>query len=163
MGFVKMILSNRLFLIAIRIVIGITFIWASVDKIFHPAEFAINIYNYRMLPYWAINLMAIIMPWLELMCGTLMIVGPLWRGSAFMIGVMLVVFIVALSSAIARGLDINCGCFSVGEEGHAVGVDLLIRDILMLVGIAIVLAFGEAKSRLISKEIKLWRANASQG
>jgi len=75
--------------------------------------------------------------------------------------VMLLVFIIALSSAIARGLDINCGCFSVGEEGHAVGVDLLIRDILMLIGIAIVLAFGESKSRLIGEEVKVWRQKAS--
>lgn len=155
MGILRTILSNRLVLMAIRIVLGVTFVWASIDKIVHPAEFAMSIYNYRMLPYWAINLMAIIMPWLELVCGVLIMVGPLWRGSAFMIGVMLLVFVIALSSAIARGLDINCGCFSVGEEGHAVGLDLLIRDILMLAGVVLVLKFGEPKWRLITQEIKM--------
>ncbi|MGQ9809899.1 MAG: MauE/DoxX family redox-associated membrane protein [bacterium] len=159
MGFLKVIFTNRLFLIAIRIIIGITFIWASMDKIMKPGEFAINIYNYRMLPYWTINLMAIIMPWMELICGVLIIVGFFWRGSAFLIGAMLLVFIIALSSAIARGLDISCGCFSVGEEGHAVGLDLLIRDILMLIGIVIMLVFGELRWRLVTEELRLWREN----
>jgi hypothetical protein len=54
-------------------------------------------------------------------------------------GVMLLVFIIALSSALARGLDINCGCFSV-EGGHGVDVGLLIRDILMFLGALIVMS-----------------------
>jgi hypothetical protein len=61
-----------------------------------------------------------------------------------MIGVMLGVFIIAISSALVRGLDISCGCFSV-EGGHGVAEDLLIRDILMFLGAAIVVFFGTSK------------------
>jgi putative oxidoreductase len=83
------------------------------------------------------------MPWLELICGVLIIVGLLLRGSAVIIGLMLLIFIVALSSALVRGLDISCGCFSVSDE-HGVAVDLLVRDIFLLVAAAIVFVFGKS-------------------
>ena len=80
------ILSNKWLILAIRLILGITFIWASIDKIANPGGFALSIYNYRMLPHETINLMAIVMPWLELVTGILIIVGVFMRGSAFWIG-----------------------------------------------------------------------------
>jgi uncharacterized membrane protein YphA (DoxX/SURF4 family) len=135
------ILSNRWVILGIRLVLGVTFIVASIDKIIHPDGFAQSIYNYRMLPHSTINLMAIVMPWLELVCGILIIVGMFLRGSAFWIGLMLLIFIIALSSALARGLDISCGCFSV-EGGHGVDIGLLVRDIIMFFGAIIVVVLG---------------------
>jgi len=141
------VLSNKWLILAIRLVLGVTFIWASIDKIANPGGFADSIYNYRMLPHETINLMAIVMPWLELVTGILIIAGILMRGSAFWIGLMLLVFIVALSSALARGLDIDCGCFSV-EGGHGVDMWLLLRDILMFLGALIVMFFGTSAMTL---------------
>ncbi|MFZ1948216.1 MAG: MauE/DoxX family redox-associated membrane protein [bacterium] len=138
----KQIISNKYFVLGVRLVIGGVFIWASVYKIAEPGEFAKSIYNYRMMPDAAINLMAIVMPWLELVCGVLLIIGPGLRGSALLIGLMLLVFIVAISTAIARGLDIDCGCFRVGDGGRIVGLKTLVEDVLMLVGVGIILAFG---------------------
>lgn len=143
----RTVLSNKYFVLAIRLVLGFVFIYASIDKIAHPAEFAQAIYNYRMLPHWTINSMALVMPWLELFCGVLIAIGILFRGSALMIGVMLAVFIIAISSALVRGLDISCGCFSV-EGGHGVAVDLLVRDVLMFIGAAIVVFFGTPRLTL---------------
>jgi putative oxidoreductase len=65
----------------------------------------------------------------------------LLRGSALMIAVMLGVFIIAISAALVRGLDISCGCFTV-EGGHSVAVDLLVRDVLMFAGALIVMFLG---------------------
>jgi uncharacterized membrane protein YphA (DoxX/SURF4 family) len=135
------IFSNKYLILAIRLVLGVVFIYASVDKIIHPAAFAQNIYNYRMLPDGFINFMALTMPWLELICGGLIIAGVFVRGSAFLIGFMLLVFIVAISFALVRGLDISCGCFSQAG-GHTVAVDLLVRDVLMFVGAVLVLFFA---------------------
>jgi len=136
------ILSNKYTLLALRLVLGGVFIYASVYKIAEPAEFARSIYNYRMMPEATINLMAIVMPWLELISGILIIIGPFVRGSALLIGLMLLVFVIAISSAIARGLDISCGCFKVGEGGRIVGLETLIEDILMLIAVFVILAFG---------------------
>jgi uncharacterized membrane protein YphA (DoxX/SURF4 family) len=134
------IISNKYFVLAIRLVLGIVFIYAAIDKIANPAAFAQSIYNYRMLPEEFINLMALTLPWLEIICGVLIVAGIFVRGSALLIGFMLLVFIVAISFALVRGLDISCGCFSQ-EGGHGVAVDLLIRDILMFAGSLIVLVY----------------------
>jgi uncharacterized membrane protein YphA (DoxX/SURF4 family) len=138
---IKKILSNKYFLLAIRLLLGVVFIYASIDKIAKPEGFAQAIYNYRMMPHVAINLMAIVMPWLELICGILIVIGIFVRGSALLIGFMLLVFVIAISFALVRGLDISCGCFRV-EGGHALAADLLVRDVLMLVAAAIVAVFG---------------------
>ena len=141
------ILSNKWVILGIRLILGVTFVVASIDKIIHPDGFAQSIYNYRMLPDSTINLMAIIMPWLELVCGVLIMVGVFLRGSAFWIGLMLLIFIIALSSALARGLDISCGCFSV-EGGHGVDIGLLVRDIIMFFGALIVMVLGTSSLSL---------------
>jgi putative oxidoreductase len=138
---IRRVLSDKYVVFAIRLVLGVVFIYASADKIAHPGAFAESIYNYRMLPHWSINVMAIVMPWLELICGALIIAGVFLRGSALMIGVMLGVFIIAISAALLRGLDISCGCFTV-EGGHAVAVDLLVRDVLMFAGAMVVMFLG---------------------
>jgi uncharacterized membrane protein YphA (DoxX/SURF4 family) len=138
---IKKILSNKYFLLALRLLLGVVFIYASIDKILKPEGFAQAIYNYRMMPHVAINLMAIVMPWLELICGVLIVIGVFVRGSALLIGFMLLVFVIAISFALVRGLDISCGCFRV-EGGHALAADLLVRDVLMLIAAAIVVAFG---------------------
>lgn len=139
------ILSNKYLLLGLRLVLGGVFIYASVYKVAEPEEFARSIYNYRMLPEETINLMAIIMPWLELICGILIIIGAFVRGSAALIGLMLLVFIIAISSALARGLDISCGCFKVGDGGRLVGLKTLIEDILMVAAVAVILMFGSPR------------------
>lgn len=139
------ILSNKYVLLGLRLVLGGVFIYASVYKVAEPQEFARSIYNYRMLPEATINLMAIVMPWLELLCGVLIIIGGFVRGSAALIGLMLLVFIIAISSALARGLDISCGCFKVGDGGRLVGLKTLIEDILMVIAVAAILVFSSPR------------------
>jgi uncharacterized membrane protein YphA (DoxX/SURF4 family) len=146
----KGIISSKYFVLAIRLVLGIVFIYAAIDKIAHPAGFAQSIYNYRMLPHGFINFMALTMPWLEIICGGLIVAGVFVRGSALLIGFMLLVFIVAISFALVRGLDISCGCFSQ-EGGHAVAVDLLVRDLLMFVGALIVLVYAGPAFSLVRR------------
>ena len=138
---VTKVISNKYSVLTIRLILGIVFIWAAIHKIAHPADFAQDIYNYRMLPHTFINFMALTLPWLEIICGVLIILGIFVRGSALLIGFMLFIFIIAISFALLRGLDISCGCFSSGggNEGHGVAVDLLIRDILMFAGSLVVL------------------------
>jgi uncharacterized membrane protein YphA (DoxX/SURF4 family) len=138
------IISNKYLVFAIRLVLGIVFIYAAIHKIAHPGDFAQDIYNYRMLPDTFINFMALTLPWLEIICGVLIIVGVFTRGSALLIGFMLLVFIIAISFALLRGLDISCGCFSSGGEntGHGIALDLLFRDILMFAGSLIVLIYA---------------------
>lgn len=138
---VEKVVSNKYVVFAARVILGVVFIYASLDKIQHPGEFAQAIYNYRMVPNVVINVMAIVLPWLELICGILIIVGVFVRGSALLIGAMLAVFIIALSSALMRGLDISCGCFTL-EGGRSVAANTLVEDILLIICAGIALLYG---------------------
>jgi len=123
-----------------RIVLGVVFIYASYDKILHPAAFAKIIYNYQILPDELVNLSAIFLPWLELITGSLLIIGVWLPGSVFISNILLIIFFCALMYNKARGLDISCGCFSTGES-EALGSNLyLLRDFSFIV-IAVYLSF----------------------
>ena len=121
--------------IAIRLVLGGVFVFAGATKIVDPGQFATDIANYRLLPHECVNLFAITLPWVELVAGLLLIVGIWGRASAMVIAVMLGVFLVAIGSAVARGLNINCGCFGT-VEGRKVGLIALAQDVVMIGGAA---------------------------
>ena len=97
-----------------------------------PNGFAEQIDNYRVLPYILVTLMAAILPWIEVLCGLLLILGKSIRGSSLILVALNVVFLIAISSAMARGLDITCGCFAVTDEGSRVGFTRLGEDILFV-------------------------------
>jgi len=128
----KNLLKSKYLAFLFRLILGCVFVYASFDKISHPADFARIIYNYHFLPTSAINLFAIILPWIELMCGMALILGLFVESASLLIGFLLGIFIVALSSAVIRGLDISCGCFSTTSSSEKVVWDTIIRDLIML-------------------------------
>jgi uncharacterized membrane protein YphA (DoxX/SURF4 family) len=111
-------LSHPSFVALLRIALGVVFIAASLDKIMNPQNFATNITNYGLLPYQWINLAAIILPWIEIITGSLLVMG-IWTGAnALLASGMLVVFSIAILQALFRNLDISCGCFSTDPGAH---------------------------------------------
>jgi uncharacterized membrane protein YphA (DoxX/SURF4 family) len=114
-----------------RVVIGVVFMYASADKILHPAVFARTVQNYRILPLEAVNLFTIILPWLELVAGVFLVLGLFRGGSILLITFLILVFLVALSSVLIRGIDTDCGCFS-SSGGGKVTVSYIIRDLTLL-------------------------------
>jgi len=125
-------LSNKYLLLIVRLFLGGMFIVASIDKIAAPDAFAANIVAYKLIPYAAVNIMALVIPWLELLCGIFIIGGVYLRGSSALISILLGVFIVAIVTALLRELKIDCGCF--GKE-HATPVTWMkvVEDIGLLV------------------------------
>ncbi len=115
-----------------RIILGGLFMYASFDKMANPEAFADIIDNYHVLPIQLVNLFAIFLPWLEFITGLLLIIGKWVKGSLLIYSSLLVIFIIALSQALIRGLDISCGCFSVQSSSTS---DIWLRivfDIIML-------------------------------
>ena len=120
--------------LVIRVILGAVFIVASVDKIRHPGAFAEVIYNYQILPDPLINISAIVLPWLELFLGGCLLFGVWLAGAVVLTNMLLFAFFAALLFNIARGLDINCGCFSTSSE-HVGGATMLwyvVRDSFFL-------------------------------
>lgn len=137
--------SDRVYTI-IRVLFGLLFIWASWDKILDPAAFARVIYNYRVLPDLLIHPSAIILPWLEMGCGVLLVVGRMTGGSLIILNSLLLIFGVVLGLGLYRGLDIECGCFSLGSKGEKVAWQTLTRDAVLL-GLGLSLMLSEYKRR----------------
>ena len=122
---------NRVIETVIRVLLGLVFLLYGLDKISQPDVFARSIANYRLVPEVFVNLMAVVLPWIEVLCGLLLIFGQWIRSAALVSGFLLVVFVIAVSITLVRGLDINCGCFNT-NEGRKVGMKLLGEDLLLL-------------------------------
>jgi len=127
----------------LRVALGLVFIVASLDKIQNPENFATNIANYRLLPYQLINLSAIVLPWLEIITGTLLVLGVWIRAAATLTCGMLVLFILAISQALLRDLDISCGCFSTDPADHKMTRWTLYWNIIWLGWGIIVVRYSE--------------------
>ena len=103
------------------------------------------VYNYRLVPGAFLNLMGLVMPWLELLTGLALILGIWTRTSAALIGALLLVFLAAISINLARGNAIDCGCFDLSAAGRSVEERLadmrwvVVRDVGMLAMVAQIL------------------------
>ena len=124
-------LTHPITAFVLRIVLGCVFIYASLDKIRHPDLFAEAVYNYQLLPEVGVNLVAICLPWLELLSGSLLVLGLWVQGSILILSGLMVVFIGALGINLARGLDVHCGCF-ITQSTDPISILTLFRDSLFL-------------------------------
>jgi uncharacterized membrane protein YphA (DoxX/SURF4 family) len=102
--------------LAARLFLGSVFLISGAEKLGALKTFGHAIANYEILPEPLANIAGLLFVWAELVVGILMIAGAVIRGSALLTSGMLVVFLIAIISAIARGLDIDCGCFAGNPE-----------------------------------------------
>jgi uncharacterized membrane protein YphA (DoxX/SURF4 family) len=126
------VISDRRVVLIFRLVLGFTLIYASLDKIANPDQFARIVYNYRILPEFLINVFAVTLPWVELVTGLFLIFGVFTESASLLASFLFVVFIIAISINLLRGIDLNCGCFSTDPGGKKEGANLLIRDFIYL-------------------------------
>ena len=139
-----------------RVILGIIFIYASYDKILDPAGFSRNIHNFHVTPLAVENLAALIIPWMELIIGVFLIFGVFLEGSTSITIGLYIFFIIILSQAVFRGIDVHCGCFKTEAD---VGVTDLRMELIkhigedfVLLGMAFVIKYKN-KFLLSNKEI----------
>ena len=102
-----------------RLIVAAAFILAALPKIQDPAAFTTSVEGYRVVTGDLAVWVALALPWLELVAGFGLLIPQVRRGSALVITLLLITFIVLHASAWARGLDINCGCFRAHESDKA--------------------------------------------
>ena len=141
----KKLLENPYLVLLVRVFIGLLFIVNSLEKIVDPAAFAQSVANYRMLPGWLVAFVATVLPWLELICGFSVLFGALTRGSSLLLSAMLVVFTLAVVVALARGLDISCGCFTQDPTAGKIGWLKVIQNATLIV-LTLFLYFSNSES-----------------
>ncbi len=119
----------------LRWIVGLAFVVASLHKIVHPAEFAQIVYSYGLFPDLTINLIAIVMPFVEFTTGLALMAGIYPRAAAAIVNGLLVVFMLIIAFNLIRGHDFDCGCFPtfITRLYADSPVSMLIRNTVLLV------------------------------
>ena len=144
--------KNRIIEIVFRLILGVTFIYASIGKIVDPAQFSSAIHNFGVTPLYIENIIALYLPWLELIIGLGLILGIFYRASLNIIIVLLVLFTLLILQAYLLGKSIDCGCFvhemtlEKKSEVRAHMLKRIVEDIILLAMAAFL------KYRLIVKD-----------
>lgn len=128
--------GERTLMLALRVVLGALFVYAGVAKLADVAGFAVDIANYRVLPPRLVAPLAAALPGVEIAAGVCLLAGRWTRAAALVAGGMLAVFSVAVAQALARGINLECGCF--GASRDPVTTATLARDIVLLAMAAVV-------------------------
>jgi putative oxidoreductase len=146
--------SSSWLTIRVQFVLAAVFVVAAVAKIADPPGFAHQVHNYQLVPGVAINAMALVLPWIEVVCGLALFFGIARRSSTRILGVLLVVFVIALSINLLRGHPIDCSCFSTATVEKTEAERLrdmkwaIARDIGLLLLVAQSLAASRREERV---------------
>lgn len=133
-------------LLVMRFILGGIFLYAGVTKIIDPAGFAQSIHNYQILPEVLVHPAAIILPWVEVVAGTALVMRWWTGGASLLLSALMFVFFIALSITVARGLDISCGCFSSTGAGKVSWL-YLVRDFVFFSMGAVLFLYHDREGR----------------
>jgi uncharacterized membrane protein YphA (DoxX/SURF4 family) len=136
MGFLK----RKEFILLLRLIVGVLFVYASFEKILHPNQFAIAVRSYQIIPVSLSNLFSLSVLWPELVAGAFLIVGLFTRPAAGAILILTSMFTVAIGIVMFKGLVIDCGCFGP-DGGTPVGPLSLIRNILLITACVLIMRY----------------------
>jgi putative oxidoreductase len=134
-------LRSRWLNLAARLIIGGLFLYASIEKVLHPAAFAMAVRAYKLIPFSLSNLFAICVSWSEIVAATLLVLGIFTRRAAGAIFLLLIMFTGAISTVLVRHMVIDCGCF--GEGGATTSWLLLVRNAALLFGCFLVIRYND--------------------
>jgi uncharacterized membrane protein YphA (DoxX/SURF4 family) len=124
----KSLRSNTILILLVRIFLGGLFVVAGLDKITDPQVFANSILQYKVVGQTLALYTATILPSLELLCGLSLLIGLYPRGCELLISIMLVGFTILVASALLRGLDISCGCFTQDPDTSKIGYQKILEN-----------------------------------
>jgi uncharacterized membrane protein YphA (DoxX/SURF4 family) len=131
MSAVRDFLTHRYTVRTSQVAIGALFLVAALAKLGDLHALATQIHNFRLLPLAVQNLAAMTLPWVEMLAGLSLVLGVRPRSGAIVVSTLLTVFTVAVLIAMAKGLDIECGCFGTADATR-VGVVKILQNLGML-------------------------------
>jgi uncharacterized membrane protein YphA (DoxX/SURF4 family) len=145
---ISLIVNNSNFELLVRLSLGALFIYSSLHKIEYPSAFAKVIYGYALFPQISINILAIMVPFLEFFSGLSLVFGVYPKSGVLIINAMLIFFVFAISINLIRGHEFDCGCLSFGESNTSSSNTLvLIRDVICIVFGTYLLYFSDVRRR----------------
>lgn len=113
-----------------RLLLGGVFLWAGAVKALDVTAFAGQVAAYQLLPYSWNYAVAAMLPYVELLAGGLLMGNLRVKPAALLTALLNALFVVVLVSVLARGLNIDCGCF--GPDAGTTPLQALGRDLVLL-------------------------------
>lgn len=140
-------------MLVVRLVLGGLFVFAASLKLAHPQDFANSVLAFKVFPPAADHLnhlVTFVVPWTEMLCGVLLILGLWTRSAALVLALLLGVFLGGILSVLVRKLDVSCGCFGKFEFpcGKVVGSCHIARNGVLIVLALLVLVKGPGAAAL---------------
>ena len=132
----KVIAALRLAVAAVFLVAGAMKIWDFAHARSATPDFTIAIQHYELLPPDLSVLLAIYLPWLEIIAALALFARRLALGAAAAMLGMSAMFLAAIGSAWWRGLNVACGCFGKDEATTDYRL-LILRDLALLAAVTI--------------------------
>lgn len=120
----------------LRLIVAGVFLYAGALKAWDTQQFALDVQNYQLTSWTASVVIAVYLPWVEILAGLALLFRRLYQGALLALLGMTVVFLGAIASAWTRGLDITCGCF--GKTNIPVSYPEMIgRDLALMAAIGV--------------------------
>jgi len=139
--------TRRIITLIIRAAVAAVFLYAGFSKVGDPAAFAQAIERYRIVPREVAALAALFLPLLEIACAiALLFFKKLRAGASALLAACSAVFVVMIAIALARGLDISCGCFG--------GPDAATGSAALTLSLVRALALAAACAWLLARDMK---------
>ena len=128
------------FSLLFRILLGLIFLFAGIAKISDPVRFIFTLRQFNLFSEAVIPFMALYLPWLEFILGLFLILGLLYRASAFLLACLNTMFAIAILTVVVRGMEIDCGCFGMFADvlkiPDSADIKAIIRNVIFI-GISI--------------------------
>jgi putative oxidoreductase len=141
---------------ALSLLLASVFIYAGLDKMRDPLQFADSVAGFGILPTFLIIPFALALPPFEVLCSLVMIATPTRRVAALALTLVTAMFFIALASALARGLTLDCGCFGVGAPSRPrMWLEATLDLVLFGAAAFVYMASGTKQPRLFP-----WRSSA---
>ncbi len=151
-GLMRLLRHPGVVLVA-QIGIAVVFLAAALGKIGDAAAFAKQIHYFRLLPTGLENLMAITLPWVELLAALALLLRYRPRAGAVICAGLMGVFLFAVAAAVARGLDIECGCFGTSDASRVGTAKLLENAGLLALALIASLRPAAPQASAVEREI----------
>ena len=141
--------------LVVRLALAGVFLGAGLPKIFDLAASARAVNAYQLMPWSVAQVVGAVQPFLEVGVGLLLLIGLITRFAASLAALLLVIFVSGVASAWARGLSIDCGCFSKGGQ-LPIGVAPnytwdVVRDVLFLALAVFLILFPSSRFSVDAK------------
>jgi hypothetical protein len=119
------------FTFVVRLVLGSLFLYSALPKTRQPYDFLSSVYSYELVGPTLGLLVAMTLPWMELLVGICLVGGVFVGGALLSSAGLAAMFTFVLTYALYHGLDISCGCFSA-SGGDQISYLTLLRAVVIL-------------------------------